>query len=116
VQARIAVERRGGEQLAFELERGLFGREQNQWRACGCGGERGTDFRAAAEGFAAAGGTEKKACLHDLFSRKGAKAQRNITVNNAAAFFISFRPLQVMIGSRLRIKADPSDSQTKLCH
>ena len=78
LQARVAVERIIGEQLAFELKRGLFGREQDQRWSFGSGGKGSADFRQAAEGFAAAGGTEEKTRLHDLFSRKGAKAQRNL--------------------------------------
>jgi hypothetical protein len=76
LQACATVERRVGEQLAFELEGGLFGREKNERRAFGIFFERVADFRKAAEGFAAAGGAEEKARLHDLFSRKGTKAQR----------------------------------------
>ena len=52
------------EQLAFDLKRSLLGREQDERRAIGCGGERGTDFREAAEGFSTASGTEEKARLH----------------------------------------------------
>jgi len=105
VQARVALERRVRQQLAFELEGGLFGRKQNQGLALRGAGERGTDFGEAAEGFAAAGGTEKKARGHGLFSRKGARAQRIFVVNNAAAIFISFRRHQVMICSRLSLNA-----------
>jgi len=76
LQARVAVERRVGKQLAFELESGLFGCEENEWRALGIFFERGSDFGEAAEGLAAAGGAEEKSRLHDSFSRKGAKAQR----------------------------------------
>ena len=64
------------EQLPFNLERGLFGREQNQRRAGGRLRERGADFGEAAEGFAAAGGAEEKARLHAEIltqSRKVAK-------------------------------------------
>jgi hypothetical protein len=77
VESRVTVQRIIGEQLAFKLEGGLFGREKNERRAFGIFFQCVADFGEAAEGFAAAGGSEKKARLHDLFSRKGAKAQRN---------------------------------------
>jgi hypothetical protein len=67
-----------GEQLSFQLERRLFGREKNNRFAFGIFFERGTHFFETAKGFAAAGGAEEKSRLHDLFSRKGAKAQRNL--------------------------------------
>ena len=78
MQPGVAGYFRISEQLAFELERGLLGGEQNQWRAGGIFPQRGADFRQTAEGLAAAGGAEEKARLHGLFSRKGAKAQRNL--------------------------------------
>jgi hypothetical protein len=78
LQTRIAGERIIREQLAFELKRGLFGCKKNQRTAFGIFDQCGTCFREAAEGFAAASGTKEKSRLHDLFSRKGAKAQRNL--------------------------------------
>ena len=88
LQARVAVKRIIGEQLALELEGGLFGREKNERRACGIFLERGTDFGEAAEGFTAAGGAEEKARLHDLFSRKRANAQmKNCRHESHADFF-----------------------------
>ena len=90
MQARVAVERRVGEQLAFELESGLFGREKYEWLAFGIIGQCGTHFGEAAEGFAAAGGAEEKSRLHGLFSRKGAKAQRNFIVNKWRHFLFPF--------------------------
>jgi hypothetical protein len=57
----------GVKQLPFELEGGLFGRQQDErWtiRACPQGG---ADFGKAAEGLAAAGGTEEEAHLHTGF-------------------------------------------------
>ena len=77
MQARAAVERRVGKQLAFELEGGLFGREKNERHAFGIYFERVADFGEAAEGFAAAGGAEEKSHLHGLFSRIDAREQRN---------------------------------------
>ena len=81
MQARVAIKRRIRKQLAFELERGLLGREQDQWRAFGIFAQRSADFREAAEGLAAAGGAEEKARLHGRFlaqRRKEAKTQRNL--------------------------------------
>ena len=65
-------------QLAFELKRGLLGRDQDQRTTIGIIGQCGTHFREAAESLAAAGGAEEKTRLHDLFSRKDARAQRNL--------------------------------------
>jgi hypothetical protein len=89
LQSRVAGERTAGEQLPFQLKRRLFGRKKNQRIAGGIFGQRGTHFGEAAEGLAAAGGAEEKARLHGLFSRKGARAQRNFyprvrCCNNAA--------------------------------
>ena len=78
MQSGVALKRIVREQLAFELKRGLFGREENQRLAFGIFAQRGADFREAAEGLAAAGGAEEKARLHAGFSRKGARAQRNL--------------------------------------
>jgi hypothetical protein len=77
LQARESLQRGIGEQLPFELKCRLLGREKNERCAFGIFFERGADFSEAAEGFAAAGGAEEKSRLHGLFSRKGAKAQRN---------------------------------------
>jgi hypothetical protein len=65
-------------QLAFDLEGGLLGREKDQGTAGGTFGQGVTHFREAAECLAAAGRAKKKARMHDLFSRKAAKAQRNL--------------------------------------
>jgi hypothetical protein len=75
-----------GQQLAFELEGGLFGGKQNQRpvftllrrdkRPAGVFAERGADFAEAAEGLAAAGRAEEKARLHTGFftqRRQGGK-------------------------------------------
>ena len=78
MQSRIAVQRIVGEQLTFELKRGLFGREKNERRAFGIIGQCGTHFGEASGRLAAAGGAEEKSRLHGLFSRKAAKAQRNL--------------------------------------
>ena len=75
-----------GQQLAFELEGGLFGGKQNQRpafalfrrgkRPAGVFAERGADFGEAAESLAAAGRAEEKARLHTGFftqRRQGGK-------------------------------------------
>jgi hypothetical protein len=85
VQSHVAVQRIFREQLAFELERGLFGREQNQRRAIGILAQGVADFGQTAEGFAAAGGAEKESRLHTgFFAQRRADAKKfiNITVLN----------------------------------
>src|ERR1017187_143863 len=74
LQPREAGNFRVGEQLAFELERGLLGRKQNQRRAVGRGAQGGTDLGETSERLAAAGGAEEKARLHG--GKFHAKAQR----------------------------------------
>ena len=76
IQTRVAGNSGVAQQLALELEGGLFGCEQNQRIAIRRLRERGAYFSKAAEGLAAAGGAEEEARLHDLFLRKGAWAQR----------------------------------------
>lgn len=55
------------EQLSFELERSLFGRQQNQRRTLHAFPQDSTDFGQAAECLAAAGGAKQKARLHTGF-------------------------------------------------
>ena len=66
VQPRVAGQGAVGEQLAFELKRGLFGREQDQRRAFRRCRQGGPDFRQTAKRLAAAGRTEEKTRLHGL--------------------------------------------------
>ena len=66
VQPRVAGQRVPGQQLAFELEGGLFGREQDQRQAFRRSRQGGADFGQTAERLAAAGRTEEKARLHAL--------------------------------------------------
>jgi hypothetical protein len=80
VQSRVSWQGAVGEQLAFELERGLLGRKQNQRRAFRRLMQCLADFRQTAKRLAAAGWTEEKMRLHAGFltqRRKDAKAQRN---------------------------------------
>ena len=85
-QARVAAEGIVGEQLAFELEGGLLGREQNQRRAVRRRSEGGADFRQAAEGLAAAGGAEEEPDLHGpIFSRMGFSGKKLIWVYRGKA-------------------------------
>ena len=59
------------QQLAFELERGLFGREQDERRAVGRLRQHGADFGETSERLAAARRTEEKARLHkECFTQK----------------------------------------------
>ena len=64
MQPGVAAEFRCGEQLAFELEGGLFRRQQQQGRACGRREQFPADFRKAAMGLAAAGGAEEELNAH----------------------------------------------------
>ena len=77
----------GFEQLAFELEGGLFGRKQNERRAIRRLRERGADFRKAAEGFAAAGGAEEEARLHAGIFPQRREGAKEFLVNNKARVF-----------------------------
>ena len=77
MQAREAVQGIICEQLAFELECCLFGREKNERLAFGIFFQRSVDFFKTAESFAAAGGAEEKSRLHRGFltqRREEAKA------------------------------------------
>jgi len=78
VQPGETLQRFVGEQLAFELERGLFGREKNQRLAFGIIFERGADFREAAESFAAAGGAEEKSRSHNFIFHAKARVRKGI--------------------------------------
>ena len=70
LQTREPAQRVSGQQLAFELEGGLFRGQQDQRFARRVGGERGADFGEAAPGLAAAGGAEEETHLHaDVFAQ-----------------------------------------------
>ena len=71
------------QQLAFELERGLFRREQNERRSVGRFRQCGAHFGQTAESFSAASGTEQKARLHG--GSFHAKVQRRKEINLTAA-------------------------------
>src|ERR1700677_4304348 len=64
MKPRIAFQRTVREQLTFELEGSLFGRDENQRRAFRIIEQGLADFRQAAERLAAAGRTGKKTDLH----------------------------------------------------
>jgi hypothetical protein len=64
LQLRARVGIAVSQQLAFELKGGLFRGEQQQGRAIGGAQQFPTDFGQAAEGLAAAGGTEEELRLH----------------------------------------------------
>jgi hypothetical protein len=67
LQARVTGQRRTGQQLALELKRGLFGREQQQRRALRAIAQGIPNLRQATERLPAAGGSEKKPDLHASF-------------------------------------------------
>jgi hypothetical protein len=90
LQPGVAGYFRISEQLAFELERGLFVREQDERpatallrrgkRSFGIVPQGSADFRKAAEGFAAASRADEESHLHgELLTqrREEAKAQRD---------------------------------------
>ena len=78
VQPRVTLELRIAQQLTFELGSGLFGREQKQRRAVRRRDQFTADLRKAAEGLAAASGSEQKSRLHtDVFNQKDAARQKN---------------------------------------
>ena len=71
LQARVTMQRRSGEQLTFELKRGLLGREQQQWRTLRRLAQGLPNLRQATERLSAAGRPEEKPDLHaPVFHRK----------------------------------------------
>jgi len=64
LKARVAGQSGAAEELAFQLESGLPGGEENQGRPLGIPAQRGADFRQAPESFPGAGRTEEKSRLH----------------------------------------------------
>ena len=103
-----------GEQLAFELKRGLFGRKQN--RAAGrraLFAQRGTDFPQATECLAAAGGAEEKSRLHTGFfaqRRPGAKE----FIREMMRLYFLFLFGRILLSSSAAAKSDSKDEN--LCH
>jgi hypothetical protein len=79
VQPRVTGDFTIRQQLTFNLERGLFGREKNQGFAARIVVQDAPDPRQAAAGFATAGRPEEKLHAHNLFSRKDRRAQRNLS-------------------------------------
>ena len=76
LQARKTGEDGAGEKLAFELEGGLFGREDDQRIAVGLALQRGPHPGETAEGFSAAGGADEEAHGHAgmfMVCERGAK-------------------------------------------
>ncbi len=79
------------EQLAFELKRRLFGRENDQRVARGIIGQRRPHFGETAESFSAAGGPEQEARLHGASfhakpqGRKGIYRSPGKIISRAAA-------------------------------
>lgn len=64
LKSRVAGEVGTFEELAFELERRLLGREEQERWAVGRALQFGTDFLQAAPGLAAAGGAEEEVDAH----------------------------------------------------
>ena len=89
-EAGIPGQRRSGQQLAFKLESGLFGRQQNERRAVQIFAQGGTDFRQTAKRLAAAGGAGEKLHLHARCSRNGAVVQSNLCDRGRAYLLFPF--------------------------
>lgn len=82
LQSRVTVEIGSGEQLAFELERGLFRGEQQERRTFGRRDQFTADLREAAVSLTAAGGAEQESRSHGLFfNRNRAMLQKNKVFN-----------------------------------
>ena len=94
-----------GEQLAFELKRGLFGREKDQWCAFGIVPQRGANFGEAAECLAAAGGAEEKSHLHTAFFAQRRDGAKEFIRRCAAIFFVSFQEDLIIIFTTANLKA-----------
>ena len=100
MESRVTIESGGrgmNKQLPLELERGLFGRQQNQRQSFRGFPQGGADFGQAEVSFAAAGRTQEKACLHTgFFVQNLPVAKQFIQKKMASAgqwavvFFISF--------------------------
>ncbi len=118
LQPGVAVQFRIGEELAFELGGGLFGREQQERRAIGRRDQFTTNLREAAESLAAAGGAEQESRLHGVFfNRKLAMWQKNKVFNfggwdgicpgwpnSAASPFLSQKPETCPAAAQLQDK------------
>ena len=113
VQPRVALaDGAVGKQLAFELKRGLFGREQNQRRAFRRCRQSGADFRQTAKCLAAAGRTEEKTRLHSLlFAQRREIAKQFIAkfwqglVGGRTYFLFPFRKVVLLFLSVGKIPA-----------
>ena len=88
-----------GEQLAFELKRGLFGRKQNQRWTLRAFPQGGADFGKAAECLAAAGGAEEKSRLHTRFFAQRRTGAKEFIRRCAPVFFVSFQEDLVIISA-----------------
>jgi hypothetical protein len=81
MQPGVAGNFTAGEQLPFELEGGLLGREQDQWRAIRIFPQRGADFLKTTERLAAAGRAEEKSRLHTgFFTQKAGGGKQFICI------------------------------------
>ena len=67
LQARVTLQIRIRQELPFQLEGGLFGRQQNERRPVRFRQQRLANFRQAAESFPRPGRTEQKARMHPAF-------------------------------------------------
>jgi hypothetical protein len=65
LQARVAGQRRVGQELAFQLEGGLLGGEENEGRSLRIIAQRRANFGQAPESFPGAGRTEEESRAHN---------------------------------------------------
>jgi hypothetical protein len=75
-----------GQKLTFQLEGGLLGGQENQWRPVRVVAQGGANLRQAPERLAGAGGTEEKARAHaPLLAQIPAAGKENyiLTANGA---------------------------------
>ncbi len=107
IQPRVPGQGAVGEQLAFELKRGLFGREQDQRRAFRRCRQGGADFRQTAKRLAAAGRTEEKTRLHGFLFAQRREMRKAIYCQIlarvgwwAVVFFVSFQTNRSIIPFR----------------
>jgi ABC-2 type transport system ATP-binding protein len=91
LQTRVPLQRRIGQELPFQLESGLFWRQQNQRQPLRIFEERAADFFQAQECFPRASRTEQKSRLHPTFvaQKSGTVKEEGGAGAGADSFFIA---------------------------
>ena len=96
MQARVAGKGAVGQQLPFELERGLFGREQNKRQTFRSFLQSVTNLGQAAECLAATGRAEEESRLHKTFltrATNGDKGTKKFYFRDWTAFVPPLVPM-----------------------